>query len=219
MIKISNRLQAIGALVPDGSVLVDIGTDHGLLMLHLLEEEKIQFAYGLDIAKEPLESAAQNLKAYPMYSDKVHLILSDGLKSFDNDANCFVMAGMGGETIRDIIQAYDFKANDTLIIQANSKLFLLRKFLNRHNFDIIDEVFIEDNGKYYTFIKAIKDNCGGLSEESLVLGPVLTEKKEPLYLDYLNQRQKHLQTITQFNKEVKHEYDIIKKYLKRCNYE
>lgn len=216
MIKISKRLQAIGNLVPDGSVLVDIGTDHGLLMIDLLKKGKIPYAYGIDIAKEPLNAARSNIEFHNL-SDKISLQLADGLEKFNEKANCFVIAGMGGETIWNIITAYQFAINDCLILQANSKLSFLREQLLKSSFKIVEEVYLCDKSKDYILIKVIKTKDKQEYDlMDLEIGPVLRRKSDSDYIDYLKNREIYLRDFKVYNRDIEREHRMIGQYLKEC---
>lgn len=219
MIKVSKRLKAIGDFVPDGSVLVDIGTDHALLIIYLLKQAKITQAYGLDIAKKPLAKAQENLLEHQV-SDHVELILSDGLKSFQDKANAYVMAGMGAETIWKIIKDYTFDEKDTLVLQANSKQAFLREQLSLNSFEIVDESFILDMKRNYTILKVRpRANKVSLSSEEQMLGPILMKRKDPNYIEKIKNRRDYLLKYKMFNKELKDEFKIIDRFLKEHCYE
>ena len=62
---------------------------------------------------------------------------------------------MGAHTIIDILNNGKEKLNtiDTIIIQSNTKIELLRKKIVDLNFYIDDEELLEENKKIYTIIK------------------------------------------------------------------
>lgn len=219
MIKISKRLRAIGDFVPDGSVLADIGTDHALLIIYLLENKQIEKGYALDIAKKPLEIAKETIKQHN-FENKIEVILSDGLESFTGQANCFVMAGMGAETIWKIIEAYNFNENDCLILQANSKLSYLREELSKNSFEIIAESFIIDMKRPYTILKIRKRSYDiPLTLEEILLGPILSKQKEARYIEHIKNRRDYLLDFKKFNQELNFEFKIIDEFLKEHNNE
>ena len=47
------RLQAIADLVPQGSRIADVGTDHGYLPIYLLQRNRISCAIATDIRPGP----------------------------------------------------------------------------------------------------------------------------------------------------------------------
>ena len=72
------RLRAIADLVPPGSRLADVGTDHGYIPAALLLEGRIAEAIASDIGREPLEHAARTARQWGV-ADRMELRLCDGL--------------------------------------------------------------------------------------------------------------------------------------------
>lgn len=211
--KLSNRLQAILDLVPQGSRLADIGTDHGHLIVRALLDNKVNYAYALDIAEKPLNQAKNNIEQYKLI-DRSHCELRNGLEGFQGDANCFVIAGMGAETILGIINGYTFKNHDILIIQSNTKVPWLRTELSMRGFKIVDEVFLIDK-KIPTFI--MKCEVVGYSQNLDLtqkwVGPVLMKSVSDIYIDHLDSRIAHLKKIKQHDPELDEEYTVLSNFI------
>ena len=53
-LQLQPRLALLAALVPPGSRLADVGTDHGYLPVYLLQQGRIPSAIAADIGAEPL---------------------------------------------------------------------------------------------------------------------------------------------------------------------
>lgn len=216
---LSNRLESLFQLIPENSVLVDIGTDHGLLMIRAIESKKSVHAYGLDINKLPLASAKANVKRHKL-EDKIELYVSDGLKSFDKEGTCFVLAGMGAETIFGIIDAYEFNPSQTLIIQSNTKHPWLRETLCENGFEFIDEVFMMDKGIPVFIMVVNKGNTSKLSFEDAVLGPILKNKMNKEYTDYLVEYHNHLNKIKHNQKHLEETFKVLDEIVgKESSYE
>ena len=60
--KINARLKKIGDLVEANSFCLDIGCDHALLDIYLVNQNKNIKAIASDIAEGPLEQAKNNIK-------------------------------------------------------------------------------------------------------------------------------------------------------------
>ena len=79
------RLKKIADLIPQGSTLADIGTDHAYLPVYLVENGKIQKAIAADLRVGPLENARDAVVSYG-FTEQIELRLSDGLDNFkDNE--------------------------------------------------------------------------------------------------------------------------------------
>ena len=91
------------ALVEPGTTLIDVGTDHAYLPLHLLlAGQVVPPVWATDVNAGPLDRARRSAAACGA-ADKLIFALTDGLKGLDPAcAETVVIAGMGGENIADI---------------------------------------------------------------------------------------------------------------------
>ena len=169
-IRLSPRLRCIAELVPPGAALADVGTDHGLLPLHLLLSGTIVSAWASDIRPGPLSRAEQNRKKYG--AETMRCVLCDGLTGVDpGSVDTVVIAGMGGETITAILAASPWAYRDrTLILQPMTKPEILRAALSEHGMRIYAERLVEDAGKLYAVLCARPGEPEALSEAELYIG-------------------------------------------------
>mgnify|MGYP002582675098 FL=1 len=58
-LQLQPRLQLLADMVPPGSRLADVGTDHGYIPVWLLQRGRIAAAIASDIGAEPLQHARQ----------------------------------------------------------------------------------------------------------------------------------------------------------------
>lgn len=157
LFKLDPRLQACADMVPLGAKIADIGTDHAYLPIWLCKNKIVKYAVAADIKKEPLNSAKNHIIKYNA-QDFVSTRLSDGLKNFSSDeCDCIVIAGMGGEIIRNIVYSADWlkNSNITLILQPMTKSEVVRKDLLSIGFSLKEEKAVESMGKVYTVMKWI----------------------------------------------------------------
>lgn len=157
MIKLNPRLARCAALV-SGDYVIDIGTDHGYLPCFLVESGVCRGAFACDIAEGPLLAAKEHIAALGL-GDKVTTVLSDGLKSLPPEAETssdIVIAGMGGEMIIKILsEGGDFAKSRRLILQANTRVSSLRRWLFENGFEISSESAVRDGRFIYTVICAV----------------------------------------------------------------
>ncbi|MBQ5795766.1 MAG: SAM-dependent methyltransferase [Kiritimatiellae bacterium] len=150
-LKLSKRLLTVAALVPSCDTLADIGSDHGLLPLYLLQKQRIKKAYCCDIRSGPLKAAEKNIALYGL-ADVATPLLGSGLFPVQNLAHeVAVISGMGGETIAQIL-ADDKIADDdprTFVLQPMSRANLLREYLAENGFAVLDFVLCKDGGYLY----------------------------------------------------------------------
>ncbi len=138
---LDQRLSAVAEWVRPGSVLADIGTDHGYLAANLVGRGICPRAFACDIGSLPLARARDTVVHYGL-SDKVTLMLSDGLSAIPPlGAQDIVIAGMGGELIARILDACGWIAREAirLILQPMTKPEELRRYLYQNGYEIVGE--------------------------------------------------------------------------------
>lgn len=153
----------IEELVSGRGIAVDVGTDHAHLAVELVASGKCSKVIASDVKEGPLASARRTVEAAGA-SDKVELILSDGLENVPLEGvSDIVIAGMGGETIAEIIEAvsvdrYD-QQNIRWILQPMTKPDHLRRMLYRYQMRITEEKAVEIGDKIYVAMCA--EYCPG----------------------------------------------------------
>ncbi|MEE1279917.1 MAG: class I SAM-dependent methyltransferase [Oscillospiraceae bacterium] len=155
-VSLPSRLLAIAALVPRGSLVADIGTDHALLPIYLIENGITDRVIASDIVDGPLSSAKKNISAHGL-EDEISIIKSDGIaKVYPFTPKTIIIAGMGGETIRDIISACDYSVSGApyFILQPMTRPELLREYLIKNGFSILSETVIQEQHHFYVIISA-----------------------------------------------------------------
>ena len=156
---ISKRLLCCAALVPEGSRLADIGTDHGYLGIHLLREGRVRHVVAADLRPQPLARARENAREYGT-DGQMEFLLSDGLEKLDPmSVDAVVCAGMGGDLIIRLLENAPWlrDARYTLILQPQSAGQAVRRYLADPGFAVADERLVEDAGFLYTVLRACFD--------------------------------------------------------------
>lgn len=157
MITLTNRLHMVAGLIRDGEPLADIGTDHAYLPVWLLQEGRIPSAAACDVREGPLRNAASTVDAEDV-TDEVELLLCSGfehprLRDYKN----FVMAGMGGNLMVDLMTAAPFLQTEGihLVLQPQSHAEDVREYLFRNGFSILRETATRDNGRVYIAMETV----------------------------------------------------------------
>ncbi len=176
---LDNRLLACASFVRKNCIAADIGSDHAYLPIYLVKNGICKSAIASDINKGPVERAKINIMVAGLCG-KVIPVLADGLdKACMYLPDDIIIAGMGGELIRDILKASDYvKSNKVrLILQPMTMPDVLRAYLCKNGFNIIDEKVCSAAGKCYVVICAEFD--GRVRKESaceLIVGKKIVEK-------------------------------------------
>ena len=157
MTRISKRLKAIVKFVDKKDKIVDVGCDHGLLSIYLIENELVSKVIASDINQNALNSAINNIKKRNL---DIETILSDGIKDINMKCiNTLVISGMGTSTILHILEDdKKLKNVNKLLIQSNNDHEILREKLNEKGYYLEDEEYTFDKGKWYVTCCFVKDS-------------------------------------------------------------
>lgn len=179
-IPISPRLLSCAGFVHPGDRVADIGCDHGYLGIYLLQEGIAHSIIAADINEGPLQAAFQNAHKYGV-ADKMHFFLSDGLKNVPKDFDVLVCAGMGAETMISILDAAPWlqNAHYRLILQCQTKTYLLRRYLSEHGWRIAREAVLRDGKFLYTQMEVCWQPGDRLSPGQCYLSPAMLENLTP----------------------------------------
>ena len=159
-IELSERMQAVSALVPKGHVAADIGCDHGFVSIDLVQRSICPHVYATDVRKGPLDRAKEHIAACGL-KDKITAVLSDGLKEVPvcgSGADGFIAAGMGGKLIVSVLTAVPKKTAQLswCVLSPQSEIWLVRQALRELRFFIIEENMVLEEGKYYPMMLAVR---------------------------------------------------------------
>lgn len=180
--ELPGRLAAVAARVPAGSVLADIGTDHALLPVYLLQGGICPKAIATELNYGPFLSAEEAIEQGGLKA-LIETRRGDGLQVLrPGEAQVVVIAGMGGNTIRGILAGAPLVLEhvERLVLQPMADAGDLRLWLCANGWKIADEALVEENGRIYVVIVAEHGLEATADPLLLELGPRLLEKKDPL---------------------------------------
>lgn len=153
---LSKRLRTIASLVPAGSRVADVGTDHGYIPICLVKNNVAVSAIAMDVRSGPLSRAAEHVKEYGL-EDRIELRLSDGMDALEEgEADTVVISGLGGPLMVDILTRGQRVSQSVkcFVLSPQSDIPGVRVFLRENGYRIDQEVFLKDEGKYYTVMQA-----------------------------------------------------------------
>lgn len=193
--QLSNRLKTVADIVTKGNRVADVGCDHAYIAIHLAENNIAPKVIAMDVNKGPLSKAQENIALWGL-TDKIETRLSDGLlKLRPGEADSIVIAGMGGALMVKILNEGEksLAGVKELILQPQSEIFLLRRYLHEKGYEIETEKMVKEDGKFYVIIKAVKSISAKTYEKEIfyLYGKLLLEGGEPVVKEYL-EREKRL---------------------------
>ena len=185
---LSPRLFQCAKLVAPGDRVADVGCDHGYLGIHLLQNNIASYVYAGDVNEGPLQSAVLNAKRYGV-NDKISFYLSDGVKNMPRDFDTLVCAGMGADTMISVLEAApwlrDFRYR--MILQCQSKIHILRKYLSENGWRISRETVLRDGRFLYTVMEILYQPGCTLTPGQWYFPPALLHQATPALHEYYQQ--------------------------------
>lgn len=187
------RLMMIADLVPSSDTVCDIGTDHGYIAIYLAKKGIAKKVIAADIKKGPLNQAEKNITLFSA-SDAVETRLSNGFEAIgQNEADCAIIAGMGGETIAEILK--NEKGCRHFVLQMQTAHRDLREFLSENGFVIEREAIAREGRKMYTALLCTRGERYTLTETEKEIGPLLIKERPLLFPDYVKYRLYEIESI------------------------
>jgi len=198
---LSQRLQAVMGFAEKTphKTLADIGTDHAYLPIAAVQSGISSAAIACDIHPGPLEIANKNILDAKLTS-QIETRLGDGLAPLaPGEADCIVIAGMGGMRIWGILEVGMAQACTAkrLILQPQHDTMLLRKNLHMAGFDIEDECIVREvvaGREHFYVIIATKYTASATRwhEQEYFLGKYLMEKVNADFVAFKNREKEKI---------------------------
>lgn len=194
--RLSQRLTTIADMLDKGGSVADIGADHALLCIYLVENELVDKAIVSEIADEPFRHALHAVN-HSQAAAKISVRRGNGLQVLKpGEVDNIVIAGMGSDTMVQILSRDWTKSEsyDQYIFQPMSKIHILRGCLASRGWSIKDEQVVKENGQYFIIIAS---SPGGLpyklNKLEMEIGPKIILADTQVKKDYLAQfRSKYL---------------------------
>lgn len=187
LFSLSPRLQAVAQQVPAGSRLTDVGTDHGQLPVWLVCQGIVPQAVATDLRPGPLSRGLELAQRWKV-DNRISFRLCDGLAAVaPEEAEVVTIAGMGGETIADILDAVSWTKTPgpRCILQPMSGMDGLRRYLSENGFFIRREVLVPEGETLYIILLAEAGEMAALTEGEVWVGRQWKGMESPFRDRYL----------------------------------
>lgn len=174
-------MKAVADTVITGGTVADIGCDHAFVSIYLIEKNLAERVIASDVRKGPVDIARKNI-AESGLSDRISLRMGNGLETLrQGEADAIIIAGLGGMLMLDILRNGKAKADTCkqLILQPQSDIYAVRKYLYENGYFISKEDMVIDAGKYYNILDVRVDNAD-LNKRASCGYRAYSDLKEPL---------------------------------------
>lgn len=187
--QLSDRLKGVVNLVSDTDCGADVGCDHGFISIELIHRKVAGRMIAMDVREGPLMRAKEHIISRGL-TDRIETRLSDGVEKLGiREADSAIIAGMGGNLVLHILENGKDIIKDMrqCILQPQSEIEKVRRYLRENNFKTVAEDMIFEDGKYYPMMKVIPGK-GESREGSRVFdcyGEMLLKDKNPVLKKFL----------------------------------
>lgn len=184
-VKLNNRLMTIASFVEKNRFIIDVGCDHALLSIYLVQNLEPKKVIASDIKEGPLIHARENIKKYQV-QEKIKVKLGSGIETIEEDINTIIISGMGGLNMIGILKYHPekYKNVDTIILSPNSDSDKVRKEICKLGFYIEKEALVKDNNIIYPVILFQRGKRRYYYRDYLY-GPCLIQNRDSLLIEYL----------------------------------
>ncbi|MDY4215049.1 MAG: class I SAM-dependent methyltransferase [Candidatus Onthovivens sp.] len=190
---LSKRLSIIYSFIDEGSSVVDVGCDHGYLLIELAKNNKSTNLLGVENKLGPFSTLKKNIKLNKL-DGKINTSLSDGISNVDSSFDTLVIAGMGSDNIMGIIERNEDKLSlfNTIIIDSHTETEKIRRYFVKKYYKISNEKIIKDNKIVYEIIKFVKGKAN-YSDLEFKYGPIiLNNKNDEEFKEIYNEKVQYL---------------------------
>jgi len=155
---IAARMRALAACVPPGTrVFADVGTDHGILPIAVLRQQRAQRCIAIDRSVAALAETRRRLRRGGC-AERIELRAGDGLAPIAPDEiDVVCIAGLGPRTMASILEAGLPRlrgARVRLVLNPFGGSDAPRAFLAAHGFALITDTTVAERGRSYTILVA-----------------------------------------------------------------
>lgn len=220
-VKLNNRLECVSSFVLENRKVIDIGCDHALLSIYLVQNKKTLKMIASDINEGPLLHAEENIKKYKL-EDKIILKLGSGVEPIEDDIDTIIISGMGGLNMIGILKysKEKYKKVDTIILSPNSDTDKVRKEICKLGFYIDNEKLVKEKNIIYPVIR-FKRGKKKYKYQDYLYGPILIQEKSNLFIEYLTKEKEKKEKLLNVlpkkyirkSLELKKELKVLKKVL------
>lgn len=219
-VKLDDRLAAVAAQIR-ASTHVDIGSDHGSLLVELLGCGRILFGIAVENKQLPYENSARALSGLP-----ADVRLGDGLHAMKRgEADSLSICGMGAESIRDILLACPDRIPNRVVLQVFQKPQIIRRWALDSGFHLQFETTTQGKRCYTILSFERREDLNDVDpayenvdrELALLFGPFVLKREDRQFDTQLQNEEAWWRKFDQLSDESAERLKLIRKVMAQRN--
>jgi tRNA (adenine22-N1)-methyltransferase len=171
-----DRLLSTAGMVMPGKPVADIGADHARLAIYLAETGQVPRIIIGELGNGPFQRACAAVMQSP-YQQIIELRQGNGLEVLKfSEVSTVVLAGMGGDTIIEILSRnWDKAASfERFVLQPMSRINVVRRRLASRGWIIESEALVEERNRIFVVMAVRPGNIPYLLNDlEIDIGPIL----------------------------------------------
>lgn len=212
---LDKRLLTIAQLCGITSTAADIGSDHGKLALHLLNNNQCKHVYVCDISEQSL-LRAKRLFHNNKQSINATIMVSDGFSKLDGkQIDVAIIAGMGAKEIKKIIASKPPNLHvKKMICQPMKNVLELKMAVTGMGYAICDDVVVQLDRRFYHIVSFVP-GTNNLSQPEFEFGENNLKTYPADFVAYLQHQLSVIQSLKHLSCKLKQKQQIITQILRR----
>ena len=216
MPKLDARLIAVTQQIRSATH-VDIGSDHGGLLVSMLHSGRIHYGIAIENKQQPYQNSIQ---ALANLNAKVRF--GDGLEPLaQGEAESLSICGMGAENMLKILEAFPQRIPPKIVLQPNSHPEIMRDWALRRGFHLRVEQLTKGQRHFsiLSFERApaiandpAYDNLD--RQAALLFGPLNLKRNDPALLKRLHEEESYWRRFDQLEPQGIQRLTLIRNILK-----
>lgn len=192
MPKLDARLIAVTQQIRSATH-VDIGSDHGGLLVSMLNSGRIHYGIAIENKQQPYQNSIQALANL-----NAEVRFGDGLEPLTlGEAESLSICGMGAERMLRILEAFPQRIPNRIVLQPNSHPEIIRDWGLRREFHLLDEQITKGQRPFsiLTFNRAGQDISNDPAydnvdrQAALLFGPLNLKRNDPALFKRLHEEE------------------------------
>lgn len=210
MPRLDERLKSVCRQIRGGPH-ADIGSDHGHLVKALLATGRIDFGIAVENKQLPYLNSQRTLRGL-----NADVRFGSGLEPVGiGEVESISICGMGGGTIRKILERSPDKLPPRLVLQPNNRSDAVRDWAWRNRYQLVDEWFTAGSRSFEVLVLAASDQTPDPAyddvptEMAIHLGPFHLRRRQPSDVARWREEATYLRSLPRRNEFAEQRYLVI----------